>query len=89
MVNTDLSRFAPPWLRWLSAPVRWAALRTPEAGADTPVWLCASDDADAAQAHGGYFYDRQRITASDAASDAATAAALWDTVAAQADAARP
>lgn len=83
MVNTDLSRFAPAWLRALSAPLRWAALRTPAQGADTPAWLCASDDADAAAANGRYFYDRKTLEASAAASDAANAAALWATMEAQ------
>jgi NAD(P)-dependent dehydrogenase (short-subunit alcohol dehydrogenase family) len=84
MVNTDLSRFAPFWLRALSAPLRWALLRTPAAGAATPVWLCACEDAEAVRSHGGYFYNRERIAASDAASDAATAAAVWQTLEAQA-----
>ena len=83
MVNTELSRFAPAWLRFLSAPLRWAALRTPAAGADTPAWLCASDDAEAAGANGGYFYDRKRIAASAAACSEDNARALWATVAAQ------
>ena len=83
MVNTELSRFAPLWLRALSAPLRWAALRTPAAGADTPAWLCSSDDAEAANANGGYFYDRKRIEASDAARSQDNATALWATVAAQ------
>jgi hypothetical protein len=84
MVNTDLSRFAPAWLRVLSAPLRWALLRTPGAGADTPVWLAASDEPEAAQASGGYLYNRKRIDASAAASDEATARAFWATCEAQA-----
>ena len=88
MVNTELSRFAPRWVQLLSAPLRWALLRSPARGADTPVWLAASDDADAAGANGGYFYDRTRITASAAASDPATSAALWATCEAQTQAVR-
>ena len=79
IVNTDLSRFAPAWLRALSAPLRWALLRTPAAGADTPVWLASSDEPEVVVAHGGYFYDRKRIEASGAARDPSVAAALWDT----------
>ncbi len=84
VVNTELSRFAPLWLRALSAPLRWALLRTPARGADTPVWLASSDDDAARGSNGGYFYDRRPITPSAASSDAATAALLWDTCEAQA-----
>jgi NAD(P)-dependent dehydrogenase (short-subunit alcohol dehydrogenase family) len=82
MVNTDLSRFAPLWARALSAPLRWLLLRTPQAGADTPVWLSSSTDAAALQS-GGYFYDRKLIDASPTARDEAVAQALWDTCVAQ------
>ena len=78
MVNTDLSRFAPLWARALSAPLRWLLLRTPETGAETPVWLSSSTDAAALQS-GGYFYDRKTIEASPTARDEAVATALWDT----------
>jgi len=48
---------------------------TPDAGADTVVWL-ARDVANATPS-GGYFYQRQRIETSAAASDPAAAKRLW------------
>lgn len=48
---------------------------TPEAGADTIIWLAASDEA--GRETGGYFYKRQRIEPNAAAQSDANAQELW------------
>jgi len=83
MVNTELSRFAPAWLRLLSAPARWLLLRTAEKGAETPVWLASCADNPAALVGGAYFYDRTQLQASEAARSQHNAALLWATCEAQ------
>ena len=83
MVNTEISRFAPLWLRTISWPLRAFLLRTPAKGAETPVWLATSEDAAALQS-GSYLYDKQRIEASEAARSEENAMLLWKTMEAQA-----
>jgi len=50
--------------------------RSPEAGADTLVWL--ADAPEVAGENGGYFVDRQRVLPSPAAQDMETARRLWE-----------
>jgi len=83
MVNTELSRFAHPALLFITAPLRWALLRSPAEGADTPAWLAYADEAELGVS-GGYWYNRARIEASEAAVAASAGEALWRTLELQA-----
>jgi len=67
MVNTNLSRFMPSWMGYVSWPLRKAALRSPEKGAETVVWAASARELD--NKSGEYYGDLQRIQASDAAQD--------------------
>ena len=76
MVNSDLSRFAPAWLRAISIPLRWALLRTVEKRAETPLWLATTEKESVRS--GGYYSDKAEIEVSAAARDPDVAKRLWD-----------
>lgn len=57
VVNTNLNRFLPLWLRTLIAPLQYLILRSPDQGAETPFWAAISDDPLVLQGHGQYFKD--------------------------------
>jgi NAD(P)-dependent dehydrogenase (short-subunit alcohol dehydrogenase family) len=60
----------------MRSPLRWA-MRSPERGADTIVWLASSVPGKDWRS-GGYFENRRRAQASPLADDADLARELWD-----------
>jgi hypothetical protein len=60
----------------MNSPFR-LAMRSPERGADTLVWLATSDPGRDWES-GGYFADRKPAAANRAADNANLAAELWD-----------
>jgi NAD(P)-dependent dehydrogenase (short-subunit alcohol dehydrogenase family) len=78
MVRSQWGRGGPPAVRAvMNSPLR-LALRSPERGADTIVWLATSVP-DQDWPSGGYFADRKPATPSPLAGDAELAGRLWDT----------
>jgi NAD(P)-dependent dehydrogenase (short-subunit alcohol dehydrogenase family) len=73
-VATELGRGTR--LAALLKPVMRPVLRTPEAGADTLVWLAT--DPEGAAPHAVYYAKRRPARMSNAARDTAAAARLWD-----------
>jgi NAD(P)-dependent dehydrogenase (short-subunit alcohol dehydrogenase family) len=65
----------PSWLQWLVNPLIGLFLRSPEEGAETPLYLVTSPAV--ANINGAYFADKQEIRAIDAAYDKELAAQLW------------
>ena len=78
MVHTQLGRYAPAWMQYLSWPLRYMLLRPPAKGAETPLWLATSDDSEAVSS-GLYFGDLKAIASSEASYDCTAAARLWET----------
>jgi NAD(P)-dependent dehydrogenase (short-subunit alcohol dehydrogenase family) len=77
MVRSQWGRTGPAAVRLvMNSPFR-LAMRSPERGADTLVWLATSDPGRDWES-GGYFADRKPATASPAADDASLAKELWD-----------
>jgi NAD(P)-dependent dehydrogenase (short-subunit alcohol dehydrogenase family) len=77
IVRSRWGRSGPPAVRLVvNSPFR-LAMRSPERGADTLVWLATSVPGSAWES-GGYFADRKPAMASPAAGDANLAAELWD-----------
>jgi len=66
MVNTSLPRFMPSWQLYLSYPIRWAMLRSPEKGAETIVYAATAPEL--SQITGRYFGDMKDITDTASAS---------------------
>jgi NAD(P)-dependent dehydrogenase (short-subunit alcohol dehydrogenase family) len=64
-----------PILKWLTGLAR-PFFRSPEKGAETAVWLCASPEVDGRS--GGYFADRVERAPHRRARDEAAARRLWD-----------
>ena len=83
IVNTDIGRFAPSLLLAVTWPLRRALLRTPQVGGEGVAWLAWSNEPEPMKS-GGYWYDKQRIEASEAARSPELAARVWETVALQA-----
>ena len=67
MVHTNLSRFLPTWLGYVSWPIRRMLLRTPEQGAEVVTF--AASDASLRGLSGMYLGDNEVIEPSDAAKD--------------------
>jgi NAD(P)-dependent dehydrogenase (short-subunit alcohol dehydrogenase family) len=81
MVRSRWGRSGPPAVRAVvGSPLR-LAMRTPERGADTIVWLATSAPG-RDWASGGYFADRKPARPSPLADDAELAAGLWQASAA-------
>jgi NAD(P)-dependent dehydrogenase (short-subunit alcohol dehydrogenase family) len=77
IVRSRWGRSGPPAVRLaVSSPLR-LAMRSPERGADTLVWLATSVPGTDWQ-NGGYFADRKPAAAGPAADDPDLAAGLWD-----------
>ena len=77
MVRSQWGRAGPAAVRLvMNSPFR-LAMRSPERGADTPVWLATSAPGRDWES-GGYFADRKPATASPVADDANLAKELWD-----------
>ena len=77
MVRSQWGRTGPAAVRLvMNSPVR-LALRSPERGADTLVWLATSVPGED-WPNGGYFADRKPVAANPAADDPDLAARLWD-----------
>jgi NAD(P)-dependent dehydrogenase (short-subunit alcohol dehydrogenase family) len=77
MVRSQWGRGGPPAVRAvMNSPLR-LALRSPERGADTIVWLATSVP-DKDWPSGGYFADRKPATPSPLADDPELAGQLWD-----------
>jgi NAD(P)-dependent dehydrogenase (short-subunit alcohol dehydrogenase family) len=77
MVRSQWGRGGPAAVRAvMNSPLR-LALRSPERGADTVVWLATSVP-DKDWQSGGYFADRKPATASSLADDPELAEQLWD-----------
>lgn len=78
MVRTEWARSGPAAVRLVAlySPMR-LAMRSPERGADTLVWLSASVPGKDWQS-GGYFANRKLATTSPAADDLDLARQLWD-----------
>jgi NAD(P)-dependent dehydrogenase (short-subunit alcohol dehydrogenase family) len=77
MVRSQWGRTGPAAVRLvMNSPFR-LAMRSPERGADTPVWLATSAPGRDWES-GGYFADRKPATASPVADDANLAKELWD-----------
>jgi NAD(P)-dependent dehydrogenase (short-subunit alcohol dehydrogenase family) len=75
VVRTGFGHNTRGWLRWgvkLAGPL----FLSPERGADTAVWLCASPEV--AGVSGGYFARRRPARRSAAARDAVAAKRLWE-----------
>lgn len=75
VVRTGFGHNVRGWLRWgvkLAGPL----FLSPERGADTAVWLCASPEVE--RISGGYFEKRRPARASAAARDAEQARRLWE-----------
>ncbi len=64
-----------PLLGLIARVVVHPFLKTPEQGADTPIWLVSSDEV--ADVSGEYFADRKRLATSRIARDREAAARLW------------
>jgi NAD(P)-dependent dehydrogenase (short-subunit alcohol dehydrogenase family) len=76
-VRSQFGRSGPPAVRLvMSSPLR-LAMRSPERGADTLVWLSTSVPGRDWQS-GGYFASRKPATVNAAANDPDLAAELWD-----------
>jgi NAD(P)-dependent dehydrogenase (short-subunit alcohol dehydrogenase family) len=76
MVRSQWGRTGPAAVRLvMNSPFR-LAMRSPERGADTPVWLATSAPGRDWES-GGYFADRKPATASPVADDAHLAEELW------------
>lgn len=67
MVNTNLTRFLPVYMQYLTYPLRWAMLRAPHTGADTVVWAATSPEI--AGKTGSFYSDRQVISGSGLSRD--------------------
>jgi NAD(P)-dependent dehydrogenase (short-subunit alcohol dehydrogenase family) len=77
MVRSQWGRTGPAAVRLvMNSPFR-LAMRSPERGADTPVWLATSAPGRDWES-GGYFADRKPATASPVADDANLAKELWE-----------
>ena len=77
MVRSQWGRSGPAAVRLvMNSPFR-LAMRSPERGADTLVWLATSAPGRDWES-GGYFADRKPAAANRAADDASLAAELWD-----------
>jgi NAD(P)-dependent dehydrogenase (short-subunit alcohol dehydrogenase family) len=77
MVRSQWGRSGPAAVRLvMNSPFR-LAMRSPERGADTLVWLATSTPGRDWES-GGYFADRKPAPANRAADDASLAAELWD-----------
>jgi len=78
MVKTEWARSGPPVVRLVAfySPLR-LAMRSPERGADTLVWLSTTIPGKD-WVSGGYFADRKPAAASPAADDTDLARALWE-----------
>ena len=77
MVRSQWGRTGPAAVRLvMNSPFR-LAMRSPERGADTLVWLATSAQGRDWES-GGYFADRKPATASPAADDADLAEELWE-----------
>ena len=77
IVRSQWGRSGPTSVRLVvTSPLR-LAMRSPERGADTLVWL-ATNAPGSAWESGGYFADRKPAAASPAAGDVSLAADLWD-----------
>jgi NAD(P)-dependent dehydrogenase (short-subunit alcohol dehydrogenase family) len=77
MVRSQWGRSGPAAVRLvMNSPFR-LAMRSPERGADTLVWLATSTPGRDWES-GGYFADRKPANANRAADDASLAAELWD-----------
>jgi len=77
MVRSQWGRTGPAAVRLvMNSPFR-LAMRSPERGADTPVWLATSAPGRDWES-GGYFADRKPATASPVADDANLAEELWE-----------
>jgi hypothetical protein len=67
MVHTNISRFMPTWLGYLSWPFRKALLRSPDQGAEVVVWAATAPELK--DATGKYYGDCKEIEASLPAQD--------------------
>ena len=77
MVRSQWGRTGPAAVRLvMNSPFR-LAMRSPERGADTPVWLATSAPGRDWES-GGYFADRKPATASPVADDGDLAEELWE-----------
>ena len=79
MVDTGLWRNFPLWFRGLTWPVRRMALRSAEEAALGVVYVCASQEADAAPT-GACFVDGRIVPVSDTSHNQALARHLWTVV---------
>ena len=64
-----------PLLGLIARVVVHPFLKTPEQGADTPIWLASSDEV--ADVSGEYFANRKRLATSRIARDREAAARVW------------
>lgn len=78
VVNTNLSRFLPLWTRALASPMQWLLLRTPEKGAETPLWLATSDDPSIQGGSGLYFKDMKVYESSKVSRSTKLQDQVWD-----------
>jgi NAD(P)-dependent dehydrogenase (short-subunit alcohol dehydrogenase family) len=75
IVNSSLGRHAPSVLQWLSAPLRYLLMRTPEKGAETVVFAASSEAVN--NISGKYWADCEPIESSAQSHDEQLAKALW------------
>jgi NAD(P)-dependent dehydrogenase (short-subunit alcohol dehydrogenase family) len=73
-VNTELGRGTP--MQSITKPIMGVFMRTPEAGADTLVWLCVDDEG--AHPHAVYYANRKPARLSARAKDTEAAKRFWD-----------
>ena len=76
MVHTGLPRFMSPLMQYLTYPLRYWLLPSPDTGADTPAWLCVEDPLVLHSMKASYFGKRQPVEASEQAKDPELAAKL-------------
>lgn len=76
VVNTGLGRWSPPWLLYLSYPLRSMLMRSPEKGAETVVYAASSPDLNGIS--GAYFGDCKQIEPSAQAQSMTLAANVWE-----------
>lgn len=75
IVNSSLGRHAPSILQWLSAPLRYLLMRTPQKGAETVVFVASNEAAN--NISGKYWADCKPIESSAQSHDEQLAKALW------------
>jgi hypothetical protein len=70
--NTDIFKFASPFMTWITAPLRWATLKPAEDGGAELVYAAIAKNA-----HGVYFGERNPTHSTEHAMNKELSGDLW------------